>query len=178
MPVGRSNISTPRYGVQITTVDPSQGLVKGVFGGDAQERQISVYTTPPAFRWPIVGEQWMVEQKNGSWYLDGVWPSTTTYQGIGSGDLVLNAPTGIVHVLGSAVGNTDFTLRTPGRVTLVGGTATVSTAVVTATSNIFLTAQDNNTTGALRVSSRTPGVAFTITSSNNGDHGVVAYQIS
>ena len=40
-----------------------------------------------------------------------------------------------------------------------------------------MTAQDNSTTGALRVSARTAGTSFTITSSNSGDSGVVAYEI-
>lgn len=64
-----------------------------------------------------------------------------------------------------------------GTATLSGGTVVVSNTSVTANSRIFLTAQDNSTTGALRVSARTPGTSFTITSSNAGDSGVVAYEI-
>ena len=64
-----------------------------------------------------------------------------------------------------------------GVATLSAGTVTVSNTSVTATSRIFLTAQDNNTTGALRVSAQTAGTSFTITSSNSGDSGVVAYEI-
>lgn len=64
-----------------------------------------------------------------------------------------------------------------GTATLTGGTVTVANTSVTASSRIFLTAQDNNSTGALRVSARTAGTSFTITSSNAGDSGVVAYQI-
>lgn len=177
MPVGQPIQYTSRFGIQITTVDPSQALVKGVLGGDAQERQVSVYTTAPAFRWPVVGEQWVVEQKNGTWYLDSMWPSANAFQFVNPGDIILNSPSGVVRVLGNATGASDFSMRAPGRVTLAGGTATVNTTLVTATSNIFLTAQDNNTTGVLRVSARTSGVSFTITSSNGADHGVVAYHI-
>jgi hypothetical protein len=64
-----------------------------------------------------------------------------------------------------------------GVVTLVAGTATVSNHAITAVSRIFLTAQDGNTTGALRVSARTAGTSFVITSSNTADTGVVAYEI-
>jgi hypothetical protein len=64
-----------------------------------------------------------------------------------------------------------------GIATLAAGTVTVANASTTATSRIFLTAQDNNSTGALRVSARTAGTSFTITSSNAADSGVVAYQI-
>lgn len=85
----------------------------------------------------------------------------------------------------------DFNIGTAGRglrvaeganakqgvATLVGGTILVANTSVTAASRIFLTAQDNNTIGALRVSARVVGTSFTITSSNAGDTGVVAYEI-
>lgn len=64
-----------------------------------------------------------------------------------------------------------------GTATLSGGTIVVSNVNVTSHSRILLTAQDNNTTGALRVSARTAGTSFTITSSNSGDSGLVAYEI-
>lgn len=64
-----------------------------------------------------------------------------------------------------------------GIATLVAGTVTVACTTVTANSRILLTAQDNGTTGALRVSARTAGVGFTIASSNVADGGVVAYEI-
>lgn len=64
-----------------------------------------------------------------------------------------------------------------GTATLVAGTVVVGNTAVTANSRILLTPQDNNTTGALRVSARTPGTGFTITSSNAADTGVIAYQI-
>lgn len=64
-----------------------------------------------------------------------------------------------------------------GVATLSGGTVVVANTSVTATSRIFLTAQDGSSTGALRVSARTAGTSFTITSSNAGDSGVVAYEI-
>lgn len=64
-----------------------------------------------------------------------------------------------------------------GVATLAAGTVTVSTNQVAANSRIFLTAQDNNTTGALRVSARTAGTSFTIRSSNAGDTGNVAWEI-
>ena len=64
-----------------------------------------------------------------------------------------------------------------GTATLSAGTVVVPNTSVTATSRIFLTAQDNNTTGALRVSARTAGTSFTITSTNSSDAGVIAYEI-
>lgn len=64
-----------------------------------------------------------------------------------------------------------------GTATLAAGTVVVANTSVTASSRIVLTAQDNNSTGALRVSARTAGTSFTITSSNAADTGVVAYEI-
>lgn len=64
-----------------------------------------------------------------------------------------------------------------GTATLAAGTVTVANTSVTANSRIFLTPQDNNTAGALRVSARVVGTSFTITSSNAADTGVVAFEI-
>jgi hypothetical protein len=64
-----------------------------------------------------------------------------------------------------------------GVATLAAGTVTVANTSVTAVSRIFLTAQDNNTAGALRVSARTAGTSFVITSSGVTDSGAVAYEI-
>lgn len=65
-----------------------------------------------------------------------------------------------------------------GIATLTAGTVVVPNTSVTLQSRIQLTAQDNNTTGACRVSAIAAGVSFTITSNNASDSGVVAYQIS
>jgi len=62
--------------------------------------------------------------------------------------------------------------------TLVAGTVVVANTSVTATSRITLDAQDNNTTGALRVSARTAATSFTITSSNAADTGVIYWRMS
>lgn len=65
-----------------------------------------------------------------------------------------------------------------GTATLSSGTATVSNTSVTATSRIFLTSQaDGGTPGSLRVSARSAGTNFTITSSSGSDTSTVAYVI-
>lgn len=65
-----------------------------------------------------------------------------------------------------------------GIVTLTGTTTVVSNTSVTANSRIFLTSQvDGGTPGWIRVSTRTAGTSFTITSSSSTDASVVAYQI-
>lgn len=64
-----------------------------------------------------------------------------------------------------------------GVASLTAGTVTVNTTAVTANSRIFLTGQANTVTGALRVSARTAGTSFTITSSSGTDTGNVAWMI-
>lgn len=65
-----------------------------------------------------------------------------------------------------------------GAVALVAGAKVVANTSVTANSRIFLTGQaDGGTPGSLRVSARTPGTSFTITSSSGTDTSTVAYQI-
>lgn len=65
-----------------------------------------------------------------------------------------------------------------GTAVLVAGTVTVANTSVTSTSRIFLTSNtDGGTPGFLRVSTRSVGVSFTITSSNAADTSTVAYQI-
>jgi hypothetical protein len=65
---------------------------------------------------------------------------------------------------------------TMGSATLVGGAATVSTTKVTANSRIFLTHQsDGGTPGWVRVSARSAGTSFTVTSSSGTDTSVVAW---
>lgn len=101
---------TVRYSCQITTVDPAQGIIEAAVRGKIIS--ISTFVTPVAFRWPVVGETWIVHQMNGSWYLEGLMPSTTAttdYHTISPGDAIINSSTGVVHVLGSE-DNTDFDL--------------------------------------------------------------------
>lgn len=63
-----------------------------------------------------------------------------------------------------------------GVATLVAGTVTVANTSVTANTRIFLTAQTSGAApGALRVSGRTPGTSFTITSTSGTDTSQVAY---
>lgn len=61
---------------------------------------------------------------------------------------------------------------------LVAGTVTVSTTAVTATSRVFLTSQvDGGTVGFVRVSTRTAGTSFVITSSLGTDTSTIAWFI-
>ncbi|MGH7206833.1 MAG: glycosyl hydrolase family 28-related protein [Nitrospiraceae bacterium] len=65
-----------------------------------------------------------------------------------------------------------------GTAVLVAGTVVVSTTAVTANSRIFVVSQvDGGTPGFLRVSARTAGTSFTITSSSGTDTSTVAWLI-
>jgi len=60
--------------------------------------------------------------------------------------------------------------------TLVGGTVVVANTSVTANTRVFLTAQTSGASpGALRVSARTAGTSFTITSTSGSDTSTVAW---
>lgn len=80
-----------------------------------------------------------------------------------SADVFGSVPTGANSRMGTAV--------------LSAGAATVNTNVVTANSVILLTSQANAVTGALRVSAKTPGTSFAITSSVGADAGSVGWLI-
>lgn len=65
-----------------------------------------------------------------------------------------------------------------GLATLVAGTVTVNTTAVTANSRIQLTAQSTGAApGACRISARTPGTSFVISSTSGTDTSTVAWQI-
>lgn len=80
--------------------------------------------------------------------------------------------------IGGGVRIKEGTNARMGTATLVAGTVVVSTTAVTANSRIFLTGQNTGgTAGALRVSARTAGTSFTITSTSGTDTGAVAWMI-
>lgn len=112
MAAGQTMQGTPRYGVTILTSDPTTGIIEAKFKG-GETRRITVFETAVAFRWPVAGESWVVRQENGTWYLDSPIPSPTQGNPINTvnpGDTIINSPTGVLHVQGSASGSTDFTM--------------------------------------------------------------------
>lgn len=65
-----------------------------------------------------------------------------------------------------------------GAVNLVGGTVVVNTTAITNNSRVFLTNQGQvGTAGILRMSAKTAGTSFTITSSSASDASLVAWMI-
>lgn len=92
----------------------------------------------------------------------------------------VNSSTG--NVLISALGK-GLSVKTGvnskiGTVALVAGTVTVANTSITANSRIFLTSQvDGGTPGSLRISAKTVGISFVITSSLASDTSTVAWHI-
>ncbi len=79
---------------------------------------------------------------------------------------------------GASLNIKEGTNAVMGIVTLATGAATVSTTAVTGVSRIFLCSQlDGGIVGFQRVSARTAGTSFTITSSSAADTSTVAWII-
>lgn len=92
----------------------------------------------------------------------------------------VNSSTGnvLVSTVGKGLGVKTGTNSKLGTAVLVTGTATVANTSITANSRIFLTSQiDGGTVGFLRVSAKTVGINFVITSSSALDTSTVAWHI-
>jgi hypothetical protein len=101
-----------------------------------------------------------------------------TYAAKGSAPHTFNNGNVVVNTLGSGLRVREGANGKQGTATLVAGSVVVANTSVTATSRIFLTSNtDGGAPGFLRVSARSAGVSFTITSSSGTDTSVVAYQI-
>jgi hypothetical protein len=102
----------------------------------------------------------------------------TNLQRSGVGVLALSAGSFDVSTAGQGLRVAEGANAKQGTAILVAGSAVVANTSVTATSRIFLTSQvDGGAPGFLRVSTRTAGTSFTITSSSGTDTSTVAYQI-
>lgn len=92
----------------------------------------------------------------------------------------VNSSTGnvLISTLGKGLQVKTGTNSKIGTVVLVAGAATVANTSVTANSRIFLTSQsDGGTPGFLRITTKTVGTSFVITSSNALDTSTVAWYI-
>lgn len=93
--------SVEKYGCKIITVEPSQRRVEGVIKSGAVV-QVAIYTVDPFFRWPKVGENWMIRRENGTWILDSKWQENeeadTLVENLKEGDALIDTPTGNVYL--------------------------------------------------------------------------------
>lgn len=103
--------------------------------------------------------------------------SNNQYMVNATGNMILNLGSFAINTIGNGLRVAEGSNAKQGVVTLSSGLATVANTSVTANSRIFLAPQDNNTIGIPRVSARTPGTGFNITSTSLTDSGVLAYEI-
>ena len=102
----------------------------------------------------------------------------TTWGRIGTAQIGTSDSDLIVGLAGKGLRVKEGTNAKMGTSALVAGTVTVANTSVTAVSRIFVTSQaDGGTPGWLRVSARTAGTSFTITSSSASDTSTVAWMI-
>ncbi len=95
-----------------------------------------------------------------------------------AGRLDLNSTDLRIATIGRGLQIQEGTNARMGTAVLTAGAVTVANTSVTANSRIFLTSQaDGGTPGFLRVSARSAGVSFTITSGSGADTSTVAYLI-
>lgn len=101
-----------------------------------------------------------------------------THNAKGSAPHTFNNGNLVVNTLGAGIRIKEGANATMGTAVLVAGTLVVANSAVTANSRIMLCCNvQGGTPGFLRISARTPGVSFTILSSNGADTSTVAYQI-
>lgn len=95
-----------------------------------------------------------------------------------SGVATVTTQTVDVNLAGGGLKVAEGANAKQGTATLAAGAVTVADTSVTANSRILLTGNvDGGTPGFARVSARTPGTSFTITSSSGTDTSAVAYEI-
>ena len=82
----------------------------------------------------------------------------------------------VIDVAGKGLQIKEGTNARMGTATLVAGVATVNNTSITANTRIFLT-KEGTLSAVIRVSARTPGTSFTITSGNNTDTSQVHWML-
>ncbi len=58
-----------KKGALIVQCDPEQQIIQASLGA-GQIVPVNAYAYTPAWRWPMVGEKWILKEENGSWFLD------------------------------------------------------------------------------------------------------------
>jgi hypothetical protein len=143
-----------------------------VIGQNAGDRGIGVRVTGDAFSRALIGTDGAYKMASGAAGAD------VSLQRGGANLLQCSLADLALSTAGRGLRVSEGSGGKEGAVALTAGSATVPNVNVTANSRIFLTSQaDGGTPGFLRVSARTPGTNFTITSSSGTDTSTVAYEI-
>lgn len=111
------NAQTKR-GCKIIVCDPAKKQIEGQTQA-GEVISINAYVYSPFFRWPKVGEQVMVREENGSWYLEGIWEAPGERAGDEAlheepGDAVISASSGRVLVREADLNKENGKLRVLG----------------------------------------------------------------
>lgn len=168
-----------------------------ISGGNVLKLANGTVTTMVA-GWAISGEIYGARLVGEAYFSDGVDPTQTNLKIYGSGNHLYLANTtansyiGLTSSGNCIVNNAQLQVNTVGKglqvktgtnskagtAVLVAGTVTVANTSVTANSIIMLTSQVNGgTPGFLRVTAKTNGTSFVITSSSGTDTSTVAWFI-
>jgi len=181
--VGAITAGEPRTGVEGSDTDINYGIYsKGVgsirflTGGGALE-QFRVSHTASAVN--FLGVTGAIATAAPSFTAQGADTNIgINYNAKGSAPHAFNNGNVVANTLGFGFRVREGANAKQGTATLVAGSSVVANTSVTATSRIFLTSNaDGGTPGFLRVSARSAGVSFTITSSSGTDTSTVAYEI-
>jgi hypothetical protein len=137
-------------------------------------------TTNPVFGASVIGDAFnRVELRAGGTiaFGNGTVTPTTTLLRVAGPILQSNAALD-VNAIGQGLQVAEGANAKQGTAVLAAGSAVVANTSVTASSRILLTSNlDGGTPGFVRVSARTAGTSFTITSSSGTDTSTIAYEI-
>lgn len=74
------NIQQKR-GVKIITCDPSTRTIEAETR-NGEVISVNAYYYEPSFRWPEPGERCVVREENGSWFLEGIYETQGSAEGV------------------------------------------------------------------------------------------------
>lgn len=180
----------PATGWQVTSRGAMTGAVSAAYtGATAATDVMTAKVTGDAGQRFVINADGKIEWGDGSGPLDvnlyrsGGTLRTDSYTelagGQSDGDFTIFGLNLTMGTAGGGVRIKEGSNARLGAATLVAGTVVVNTTAVTATSRIQLTAQTSGAgPGALRVSARTAGTSFTITSTSGTDTSLVAWEIT
>lgn len=103
-----------KKGAKIIAVDPSQQLIHASLQG-GQTVPVSAYSFAPVFRWPKVGESWILREENGSWFLDSIREEQEASSGIEAqaGDAIISSSTGRILINQNGTLTDDLVQKIP-----------------------------------------------------------------
>lgn len=165
---------TDKSRVKIMTVDVANRRIEAGIK-DGSMIQVAVWEVPEAFRWPIEGEMWIVRRDNGIWMLDKrvqqAQSETLPITSMSPGQMKLDST-----AIFDSQGHQLLAVTAQGLSGhMVAGAVTIDTTKVTTSSHLYVSRQGGTNPGAVFEFSRTPGVSFTVHSTNASDTGQVAY---